>query len=1708
MVNEVIDTTANTRTISSHNGNPKAIRSASTDSLGTPRLSTTSLSGWPTTGGLTISVWVNLDNDSTDARHIYTNQVSSRLYFSSNQIYFQVLKTGSTSKTWRYNVTMSDFVNNWKHIFISWDGDYGNNPTLKINNVAVSVAATSGGATGTGMTWGSELHLFDYLSTNVCCELQGSMINFAVWNSSAVSSTTVYNGGVPLISGLPNSGDLIDFWLLGNEVTPSIGESIPTGTTVQSQAGSALNTLTAAEGLSVSSGLKANSRIPERQNFIGGVQTHKQLSALNTHRNGPYGFSTWQQTRISQNPITRYHKKNNQLSFVTRGPLRNIRNDGGDFFIRERNSIIYNYVEPVVTERHYPITWNVGKHLKTRDGRRSPIPQKFSILSSFSNELVPFSNDSVNNLLKYDLDENKTEYPEIIKLYLNDGLNQQDSPLTYWEFLQYRETVWPKMENQFLSKVRTRPQFESFYKHKRLDRNQFFLTSSFGLENIYDPGGIVNEPVVETLTQSTWPLDEDYAFLTRQYGDDSDAIYFQSDATSLNTASVDRDFAWGGRYGEGLLMNTWHQYNFNMSNVSNAINDPAINNDGSGFVSVANRLFSPGPLYSRRISLSSTGALGNPSGMLVPQTGGLTGTTTKLYQGGALWEAGSTRQVRTPRGVYVASEKKPFYNSYSDFAQEIQNKGKNYTVLPEFRISTQFEDLFEANDLFEQDLFEVSGGISGSEDSSKAQFYEIYSNTEFMKNFEIIKEDHEGFTNGTVLSLRCKVLKKFLPYEGFYPCQRTSQLVQKFYDDCNEDIKVYAGAGHEVQDYNLGVQPVYNTLFAPGILFNTIKSGIAVDYPILTSTMKRRSDQRDSQTQYFATASFDQRIPFEAIINPALIANTRIASMEPAIAADLSSSAQFGGRGSEIYSAMASNFFAEVPSFFLQGGNMSSLVSKKQSQIGTLQSGSVYAMRIKMRRSMDRARPLVYHEGNAEFPYSPPQDILVTGNLASRETFTMYSRPSAFGPPTIGITEFHTSSNDPVLFDLEGFNLQGSGSNDVEYQRDSMHGFNFPFTPPYYHGESWCDIIITGSGQEVSLKDLQAQATYQFTRFDQTHITSSGVTVNWSMGPQALANIDANAMQLSASVIVDGLGRAGKRGSGGGSVSGQIIVDSGINEDSRWIIQPKLETPMLNFNHITAEAGLLSVPVYGSESVPRGMWHQYGRIPERRDGVFLEVGPIPRNYQTQVMNKANNEVMKDLSSFLGFNGVSTKLGKIAKKKEISEAVVAVPFIKEGGRRKFFKLDEQKIRSYKNGNLESLTQGAAESQIGRSVLLQLRKMEKFVMPPSFDFLKFGGIDPIAMYIFEFKHTLNQQDLADIWQNLPPTIGETMEEAEVAITHPLLKKELLGSGGEAGNDSIDLPSRLQWMVFKVKQRASSNYFKKVVKSNFDLNTDPESATADVDEFGSTSDFQFNWPYDYFSIIEMAKIDAEVEIGNADFSNYTDNIPEWSAVTADPAAWVAQNADPSDATFEIDMSAATELDNVLEQEAFEEQAEEYVEATEQFNENQEALANTVEEQQESAQLAAEIEMQVVDQAAAQAAQLMDVVREAGGAPASGLVGGYASALASGPGAFFDTFVGGSGPFMPIDQEEFGFDLLGAATQQMVGMLSQGSPTEEFTQGGGLSFNALYQVAGSVDGANVANQGGNPLGTIQFDADATELATTFDQGSSFNMGSLIPFF
>jgi hypothetical protein len=89
----------------------------------------------------------------------------------------------------------------------------------------------------------------------------------------------------------------------------------------------------------------------------------------------------------------------------------------------------------------------------------------------------------------------------------------------------------------------------------------------------------------------------------------------------------------------------------------------------------------------------------------------------------------------------------------------------------------------------------------------------------------------------------------------------------------------------------------------------------------------------------------------------------------------------------------------------------------------------------------------------------------------------------------------------------------------------------------------------------------------------------------------------------------------------------------------------------------------------------------------------------------------------------------------------------------------------------------------------------------------------------------------------------------------------------------------------MVFKVKQRAKTSYFKKVVTRNFGINADIDNASGTtVDQFGNTTDVQYNWPYDFFSLVELASIDATVEFSNRDFTDWDgETLPPIDGVSA---------------------------------------------------------------------------------------------------------------------------------------------------------------------------------------------------------------------------------
>ena len=160
----------------------------------------------------------------------------------------------------------------------------------------------------------------------------------------------------------------------------------------------------------------------------------------------------------------------------------------------------------------------------------------------------------------------------------------------------------------------------------------------------------------------------------------------------------------------------------------------------------------------------------------------------------------------------------------------------------------------------------------------------------------------------------------------------------------------------------------------------------------------------------------------------------------------------------------------------------------------------------------------------------------------------------------------------------------------------------------------------------------------------------------------------------------------------------------------------------------------------------------------------------------------------------------------------------------------------------------------------------------------------------MYIFEFGRTLSQQDLADIWQGVLPDAGRiaTYQEAIIDLdtTYEGVKdatdiiseniQTLLASKNiEITNPKAKLLDdinfgELDFFVFKVKKRAEYDYSRLVKNAiddqyQFDFKTKGfASKQPFFKEFGENRlAYSYNYPYDFFSLIELAKVDAQIEM-----------------------------------------------------------------------------------------------------------------------------------------------------------------------------------------------------------------------------------------------------
>ena len=201
----------------------------------------------------------------------------------------------------------------------------------------------------------------------------------------------------------------------------------------------------------------------------------------------------------------------------------------------------------------------------------------------------------------------------------------------------------------------------------------------------------------------------------------------------------------------------------------------------------------------------------------------------------------------------------------------------------------------------------------------------------------------------------------------------------------------------------------------------------------------------------------------------------------------------------------------------------------------------------------------------------------------------------------------------------------------------------------------------------------------------------------------------------------------------------------------------KWETPHLNFNDktirpVNSDHGL-TIPTLASESVPRGIWRQFGLIPQGDEGVYIGINDIPttwlennwyaqsgsnvytRGAKTGVDGLDPTKLgrsMQSLVDLLGFDKKQKKLGQLKETKTVKEAVIAVPFIECEGTRKFFEVDREiidMVMGVESGG--ALAAAGYSSQLetpGDSIVEMVEKMQNYIFPPKMDFLKYRTVTP--------------------------------------------------------------------------------------------------------------------------------------------------------------------------------------------------------------------------------------------------------------------------------------------------------------------------------------------------------------------------------------------
>ena len=613
------------------------------------------------------------------------------------------------------------------------------------------------------------------------------------------------------------------------------------------------------------------------------------------------------------------------------------------------------------------------------------------------------------------------------------------------------------------------------------------------------------------------------------------------------------------------------------------------------------------------------------------------------------------------------------------------------------------------------------------------------------------------------------------------------------------------------------------------------------------------------------------------------------------------------------------------------------------------------------------------------------------------------------GPTATGL--IHTTSGTTQT-DVKG--TSGELYNLTTHESDPCYA---PYTPPYYYGKALYTMAYTHQPDfgtlfgniAISTEDGLASAPIQGNRpsLDEivTNIKINENTREINLFERPIYYRDDGTAVLAKDLAIrqDDAYAPPASGSGDLAYAHRMKMTASLDlfnikdvitqapdgttiKDRVWEISTKFECPMINLSgssyvgsrrhrpELSSDnnSGGAEEDGYFSDRTGRSIWMGYTSTNNNAESETktLSDGTIvsfPRRGVKISLSDVGTTPENSLLHACGFKGgsnaeeqqsLSKYVGQVANKKQISEAIVAIPFLehkitgvthapfeKYGVNINFIKIhpDEyyaQYENIFRNKPAVMIPAGPTDPpapharmnlfssngvvKAETSISRMIKMMEQYVIPPELDFFHRGiglkdapssdkylltrkrfmnneqdGISPFIMYIHEFARDLDSKDLGDIWQNLLPDAGMRAKKEASVINHimsgPGSEFELWGrldhlidlastSYSRAFNSTnIDANAAvlkkvfgpdqnnqggLKWLIFKVKKRANMTMSqiknKGYEKSFVEIDNNGQLGGSSVS--GDTrleSRYSYNWPYDFFSLVETAKLTVEYEM-----------------------------------------------------------------------------------------------------------------------------------------------------------------------------------------------------------------------------------------------------